>query len=154
MLAEGFREKLERWLAAVPEEWALLYLGGVFIDPPELVAPGLLRVHGRTWDMHAYAVKTRWLPELHRAVRPLGFRKTGDTRDEALDTVVPTLHARLPVYAPWPPLAWQARGISNNEVGFRSNYGPQGRQVLYEEAVAHLPHEPTRHKGRGAPYGR
>ncbi len=139
VLAEDFREKLERWLRIVPNDWAMLYLGCVFIDPPEEIAPGLLRVTGRTWDMHACAVKTRRLPDLHRAVRPLGFRRAGDTRDEALDTVVPHLHPSFPVYAPWPPLAWQVWGISNNEVGFRSNYGPDGRQNIWRDAIAHLP---------------
>ena len=156
VLPPGFREKLQAWLALVPDDWQLIYLGGVFRDPPELMAPGLLRVSGRTWDMHAYAVRMESLSVLHRVVAPLSWRPPGrDTstiasHDEAaerslllapqaLDTVIPLLHASLPTYAPWPPLAWQPMGLSNNEVALRGNYRPDGQQAICREAVAHLP---------------
>jgi len=77
VLAESFRHKLEAWLAVVPHDWRLLYLGGVFRDPPELIAPTLLRVSGRTWDMHAYAVHTEALSALTGAVAPLSQRRQG-----------------------------------------------------------------------------
>ena len=143
VLAEGFHEKLVCWLQTVPENWGMLYLGCVFLDPPEEIAPGLLRVTGPTWDMHAYAVKTCWLPELHRVVRPLSFRERGAETPlprpaGALDTAVPRCHHIFPVYAPWPPLAWQAPGLSNNEVSLRGNYDTDGRQRYYPAAIGHL----------------
>lgn len=152
VLVEGFRRKLEALLAVVPDNWRLLYLGGVFRDPPDLVAPSLLRVSGRTWDMHAYAVRTAAISALHGAVAPLSRRHQGahenrtqtagfsfSREPQALDTAIPVLHRALPTYAPWPPLAWQTTGLSNNEITRRGNYRPDGQQNVLREAVAHLP---------------
>jgi GR25 family glycosyltransferase involved in LPS biosynthesis len=152
VLANGFRQKLETWLAAVPDDWQILYLGGVFLDPPELIAPEVLRVSGRTLDMHAYAVRTQAISALSRVVAPLSWRSKGtvESRTEtighsilgekrALDTAIPVLHASLPTYAPWPPLAWQTMGLSNNEIARRGNYRADGQQDIWREAVAHLP---------------
>lgn len=151
ILAQGFRERLEAWLEAVPHDWTMLYLGGVFRDPPEMIARGLLRVRGHTWDMHAYAVKAESFSALHHVVAPLSFRRRKTRREmefpssirekapEALDTVIPFLHATMPVYAPWPPLAWQPQGLSNIEIAKRGNYRPDGQQALMRHAVAHLP---------------
>ena len=152
VLAEGFRSRLEGFLAVVPDHWRLLYLGGVFRDPPDLIAPGLLRVTGRTWDMHAYAVRTEALSALHDVVAPLSHRRSSPSAQppiigslpvwsepQALDVAIPTLHTTRPTYAPWPPLAWQSTGLSNNEIARRGNYGADGRQNICREAVAHLP---------------
>jgi|688.fasta_scaffold28933_3 GR25 family glycosyltransferase involved in LPS biosynthesis len=143
ILTDGFRRKLELWLASVPHDWRILYLGGVFRDPPTMIAPGLLRVTGRTWDMHAYAVHANAIPGLNRAVAPLSWPQTRGTVPsavpQALDTVIPVLHQDLPTYAPWPPLAWQPLGLSNNEIARRGNYRADGQQNLLRDAVAHLP---------------
>ena len=79
ILAEGFYRKLDLWLTSVPQDSRLLYLGGVFRDPPTMIAPGLLRVTGRTWDMHAYAVHANAIPGLNRAVAPLSWPQTRGT---------------------------------------------------------------------------
>lgn len=147
VLAQEFREKLEAWLRVVPGDWAMLYLGGVFRDPPELIAPGLLRVRGHTWDMHAYAVRAEVFSMLHRVVAPLSFRRergrpapsAQQKPHEALDTIIPHLHGTMPVYAPWPPLAWQPQGLSNTEIAKRGNYRKDGQQALMRYAVEHLP---------------
>jgi GR25 family glycosyltransferase involved in LPS biosynthesis len=143
ILADGFYSKLESWLTSVPQDWRLLYLGGVFRDPPTLISPGLLRVTGRTWDMHAYAVHAEAIPLLNRAVAPLSRARIRGTSPssvpQALDTVIPLLHQDLPTYAPWPPLAWQPLGLSNNEIARRGNYRADGQQNLLREAVSHLP---------------
>jgi GR25 family glycosyltransferase involved in LPS biosynthesis len=158
VLVDSFRKKLEACLLNLPANWQLFYLGGVFRDPPELIAPGLVRVWGRTWDMHAYAVRKEAFATLHRLVAPLSWRRSRITtavactpqlceRDVpdvvptpmAIDTVIPSIHSRFPTYAAWPLLAWQSEGLSNNENARRGNYTPDGLQVLCTEAVAHLP---------------
>jgi len=144
VLSQDFSRRFESWMEAVPKDWQLLYLGCVFLDPPSVVRPGLLRVTGRTWDMHAYAVRSDVLPRLQRVVAPLSWRghlpleleKQGPL---ALDTVIPPLHHELRVYAPWPPLAWQHAGLSNNSGCSRGNYRDDGTQLFNRAALVHLP---------------
>ena len=54
-------------------------------------------------------------------------------------------------YAVWPPMAWQAEGLSNFEHSYRGNYHPDGRQRIYESAIAGLPwpYYPTADGQRG-----
>ncbi len=146
VLAPSFRQLAERWLATVPADWEVIYFGGVFRDAPTVVRPGLLRVTGRTWDLHAYAVRTRAIPMLDRAVRRLcgstplrpAERSGPHGGGEAIDTMLAGQHHVLSVYACWPPLAWQEYGHSNNEESLRGNYGPDGRQAIFPDAVGHL----------------
>ena len=146
VLAPAFRTRVEAWMACVPDDWDMLYLGCVFRDAPAVERPGLLRVTGRTWDLHAYAVRTPVSSLLDRAVRrlsgttPLRSEERSGTHDggEAIDTAIARLHATLRVYACWPPLAWQEFGRSNNEQSLRGNYRDDGQQAILRESVEHL----------------
>ena len=64
VLCRGFGERLAG--IELPDDWAVLYLGCVFRTAPEVVSPGLLRVTGPTWDMHAYLLRREVWEELSR----------------------------------------------------------------------------------------
>ncbi len=146
VLAPSFRSQAESWLATVPDDWDFLYFGCVFRDPPQAEAPGLVRVTGRTWDLHAYAARTRVTSVLDRAVRrlngttPLRSEERSGPHDggEAIDTAIASHHGRLRVYACWPPLAWQEYGHSNNESNLRGNYRKDGQQAIFRESLVAL----------------
>jgi FkbM family methyltransferase len=165
VLCRGFRE---RWEALIlPDDWQILYFGCVFREAPEEVSPGLLRVRGRTWDMHGYVIRRELWGEVSRELgglssaaardaggpRPLADgwwdlppRERGRLRarhspqkEVACDVVLADYHRRVGAYAVWPPMAWQVEGLSNNEGCVRGNYRGNGEQRIYRQAIAHLP---------------
>ena len=163
VLCRGFRERLEA--LELPEDWAVLYFGCVFREPPELVLPGLLRVTGPSWDMHGYMLRRRVWEELGRELGKCSWRqrdggaegprdegrggnqgagRTGNLtergkEDTACDVILAERHGRYPAYAVWPPMAWQVAGLSNNENSVRGNYRKDGTQGIYRECIRHLP---------------
>jgi hypothetical protein len=52
----GFKEKLDLLLSELPEEWAVLRLGGSHVRPPEEFSKNLVRSRGALYP-HAYLVR-------------------------------------------------------------------------------------------------
>lgn len=57
VLCQGFADRLRLAVENLPHDWMVLYFGCVFRTTPGMVAPGLLRVTGPTWDMHGYMIR-------------------------------------------------------------------------------------------------
>src|SRR5690606_2797978 len=95
---------------SVPDDWQVLYFGCTFIDVPEPIGPGLVRVTGATWETHAMLLRTSLIPRLHALLgpvsrcrnRPAGLPVRDD--DMALDNLMVTIHREFPVYACYPAL--------------------------------------------------
>jgi len=141
VLCRGFRERLES--LPVPEDWKMIYLGCILRDVPEPVAPGVVRVRGRTWATHAMMLRAEVLPELHRLLAPWSRRRNRPElppgRDgEAIDDLLCGLHTRWPVYAAYPYLAWQSPGVSAIDGYLRSVWDNEGRQLACMEVTAQL----------------
>jgi GR25 family glycosyltransferase involved in LPS biosynthesis len=140
VLAKDFKSRLDA--LKLPDDWAVCYLGCVFREIPEFVQPGLLRV-GATFDMHAYIIRKSFAkilgPALRRPSRKCFEGKIPPEQRTAIDVVLSEHHKTHAAYAVWPPMAWQAEGLSNIEHSYRGNYHSDGRQRIYEEAIAHLP---------------
>lgn len=140
ILSPDFKYRLEH--LKLPEDWAICYFGCAFLDPPILTGLGLLRV-GRTWDMHAYLIRKSFAQLLRPSLRQSSQRRLGVTvpseERTAIDLILSDHHKTHAAYAVWPPMAWQAEGLSNIEHSYRGNYHPDGRQRINEEAITHLP---------------
>jgi Glycosyltransferase family 25 (LPS biosynthesis protein) len=137
VLAPDFRARLEA--LDLPEDWEVFYFGCVFGQPgPEVLAGGLLKVTGPTWDMHAYAIRASLWPQVSRALGAMSRRRRAGSSLPACDMVLATFHKKHAAYSVWPPMAWQVLGLSNNENGVRGSYGPDGYPGL-NAATAHLP---------------
>ena len=165
VLCDAFADRLQAVWELLPNDWMILYFGCVFHTPPDMIAPGLLRVTGRTWDMHGYAIRkplcdlvSRELSGLSCKSRVMGSesgpslaerpewwwrldpKDRGRRRwDTACDVVLADYHKQVPAYAVWPPMAWQICGLSNNENAIRGNYLQDGTQKWLRDAILHLP---------------
>lgn|GEM_PF-3417150 len=140
ILCDDFKDRLKNLI--LPADWAICYLGCVFREPPILVRPGLLRV-GQSFDMHAYLIRKPFARMLGRALRKPSQRSLDGPippeKRTAIDVILSDQHETHAAYAVWPPMAWQAEGLSNIEHSYRGNYHPDGRQRIYEGAIARLP---------------
>jgi hypothetical protein len=96
--ADDFAERIDSFLASVPADWSQLMLGGQHVQPPESIAPGLVRVQ-EAHRTHAYAVRGAFLKTLYQT-----FVSTSGHCDHRMGP----LHARARVYAPSPFLLGQA----------------------------------------------
>lgn len=67
-LASNFDERLGRFLADVPLDWQLLYLGGEHLLPPRPVCPGVVRCR-LTIRTHAIAMRA---PAMRRVLAERG----------------------------------------------------------------------------------
>lgn len=147
ILCPGFKERLEAVITALPEDWMVCHLGCVFRSPPVDLGGGLLRVTGKTWDAHAYLIRRPFWEVMHQEFAKVSRRTyknpargQGPAAEErANDTIMAEFHDRFPAYSVWPPMAWQARGLSNNENSVRGNYLPDGTQAFMREMIRHLP---------------
>lgn len=138
VLCAGFRERLEA--LELPDDWAMCYFGCVFQGPPEVVSPGLLRVRSGTWDMHGYLIRKEFAQRMGPRLREVD-RRRGVCGAEltAIDVVLGGEFGNVPIYAVWPPMAWQVEGLSNNEHAYRGNYFPDGTQRIHRRAIRDLP---------------
>lgn len=165
VLCRDFAHRLQVVWSVIPNDWMILYLGCVFQSPPKILTPGLLKVTGATWDMHGYAIRRPLWDIVSRELSGISCRSRiidpeGDSNfankseswwaldpkergrrrwDTACDVVLADYHTQFPAYAVWPPMAWQARGLSNNENTVRGNYLEDGTQWAMREAIRHLP---------------
>ena len=122
----------------LPDDWGLFYFGCKHLQPPEAVAPGVVRVR-EAWDLHAVAVRANYYSEIMAVLSPRG-RGTKGTVVEPSDRVIAGLMSRIPTYAAWPNLAWQRQKISSLANGWlNDSYDAAGHQRYHREAVTHLP---------------
>ena len=140
VLCPDFRARFDA--LHLPDDWGIFFFGCVFEPPgPELMENGLLRVAGDTCDNHAYAVRADLWPELGHIYRRLSARRGDWSLDvvASSDRIVSEMQKRRAAYSIWPPMAWQSTGLSNNmnEVNGNSDY--KGHQIIFPEAIAHLP---------------
>ncbi len=103
------------------------------------MAPGLVRC-AQTWDMHAYAVNSRYYSRVMGVLT--GTRRRPLAVPETCDTQLQKLMGEVPVYAAWPNLAWQSGGPSYAAGGWcNDNYMPGGRQTKNLAAVEGIDEE-------------
>ena len=75
----------------------------------------------------------------HRLLRELGRGGSkGAVGEKYVDAAVSALHGKIPTYAAFPNLVWQAESWSDIAGRSYSNYGPDGRQRIWIEAVEPL----------------
>jgi len=98
-----FRDAVGPFLAAVPDDWDQLMLGGQHIAPPLPVGPGVVRC-ANCQRTHAYAVRGRFLRDLYRRWSSAAGH---------CDHVMGPMQPRYRVYAPDPFLVGQAVGPSD-----------------------------------------
>lgn len=116
---------------ALPADWALFFFGCQHIETPEPVAPGIVRVN-RALDGQAWAVRGPYLRQVSAAMR--GGAK-GATGRMCSDVLLSSLHRRIPTYAAWPNLAWQAFDYSDVAGRTYSNYDPDGAQRVSRHII-------------------
>ncbi|QJX01326.1 glycosyltransferase family 25 protein [Frigoriglobus tundricola] len=99
----GFRQEVERFLAAAPDDWDQLMLGGQHMATPRAAGPGVVRCVNcqRT---HAYAIRGPFLRHLYsRWCAASGH----------CDHIMGPMQGGYRVYAPDPFLVGQAQGPSD-----------------------------------------
>jgi hypothetical protein len=116
----------------LPDDWQIFYFGCQHIAPPTRVSDGLVRVK-RALDTHAVAFRHGALLEARRVMR--GNVKG---RGQCSDVLLSSLHEKLPTYAAFPNLIWQALGESDIARHRYSNYDAEGRQKHCTDMVRHL----------------
>ena len=116
----------------IPEDWQIFYFGCLHLESPRPVSPGLVRV-SRALDTHAVAFRA----SAYREVRKI-MRGRSSAHDLFGDVLLSTLHKKLPTYAAFPNLIWQAVGASDIAGRCYSNYDAEGRQKPCPEMVNHL----------------
>lgn len=136
VLDEDFIEKSNQ--LHLPDDWGLFYFGCKHLQPPDAIAPGVVRVR-EAWDLHAVAVRESRYAEVMAVLSPTGKGKVRNAVEPS-DRAIAELMATIPTYAAWPNLAWQRAHPSSVLDGWTNdNYDAQGRQMNHLEAVAHLP---------------
>ena len=138
ILGDDFRERLIG--LALPDDWKICYFGCVFHHMPTVLGDGMVRLNGTSWDAHGYVIRKPFAKFIDREFAKVSraiFHRPTD-RELANDTIIADYHGQFPAHGVWPPMAWQAEGLSKNENNFRGNYHPDGRQILYPHLVAEM----------------
>jgi hypothetical protein len=125
-----FRERVAA--LELPDDWQIFYFGCQHLAPPTRVSDGLVRVK-RALDTHAVAFRRSAFLEARRV---MGGNVKG--RDQCSDVLLSSLHEKLPTYAAFPNLIWQALGESDIARHRYSNYDAEGRQKHCTDMVRHL----------------
>lgn len=111
-LVDGFVEKCETFLANVPKDWGMIYLGGQLLDAanhPPLLVNDHVAVPWNVNRTHAYAVHARAMKQVYKHL----LKKDWVPRHH-IDHHYGLLHQsrQIPVYIPREWLVWQAEGFS------------------------------------------
>lgn len=125
-----FRERVAA--LELPDDWRIFYFGCQHLAAPTRVSEGVVRVK-RALDTHAVAFRRSAYLEARKIMRG---RATG--RDQCTDVLLSLLHEKLPTYAAFPNLIWQALGESDIARHCYSNYDAAGHQKHCTEMVSHL----------------
>jgi hypothetical protein len=125
-----FRERIAA--LELPDDWQIFYFGCQHLAPPKRVNDGVVRVR-RALDTHAVAFRRGAYLEARKIMRG---RPTA--RDQCTDVLLSHLHEKLPTYAAFPNLIWQALGESDIAGRSYSNYDNEGSQRHCTRMVSHL----------------
>jgi hypothetical protein len=109
--AEDVGPRFARALAQVPDDWNILYLGGIHRAPPTPIGDSVARI-SRTLSTFAYAIRAR-------AFDP--FLEIGGALPEGIDLQLIRLQARRPCYCVFPHVAWVEVDHSDIQ-GFEDNH--------------------------------
>lgn len=117
-----FRDILER--LSPPTDWGILFFGCTHVKPPVAVTPGWVKV-SYLWGLQAYVVKAEWYDLVLKALREHGRPgvKLGS------DVAISLLSDRIPMYATYPNIAWQAEGYSDLMKIQRMIFDKNGQQT-------------------------
>ena len=133
-----FRERVTA--LQLPDDWQIFYFGCQHQAPPKRVNDSLVRVT-RALDTHAVAFRQSAFLEVRKIMRG-----QPSARGQCTDVLLSLLHEKLPTYAAFPNLVWQALGESDIARHCYSNYDVEGRQKHCAETVSHLrPSTPSIH---------
>lgn len=134
ILAEGWRDRLAE--IKLPADWGMFYLGCQHQVRPDVVAPGLVRVHGAL-DTHAWGIRASH----YRKVISVLAGRSEET--EHLLPPADVLLARqqrredgFVAYSVFPNLAWQAEEHTDLVGGIYSNYDADGWQRPKPNVIA------------------
>ena len=133
VLHPEFRERVTA--LALPDDWQIFYFGCQHLETPKPVSPGLVRVT-RAHDTHAVAFRASAYREVRKIMRGRGHGR--GPAEQHNDVLLSTLHKKLPTYAAFPNLIWQAVGSSDLTGHTYSNYDKEGRQIHGAAVVHHL----------------
>ncbi len=130
-----FRERVAAM--ELPDDWQIFYFGCQHLAPPKRVSDGVVRVR-RALDTHAVAFRRGAYLTARKIMR-------GQTasRNQCTDVLLSGLHEKLPTYAAFPNLIWQALDDSDIARHRYSNYDAEGRQKHCTEMVKHLSAPPS-----------
>jgi GR25 family glycosyltransferase involved in LPS biosynthesis len=110
VFADSLGPAFERFVAQVPTDWAMLYLGGNHAGGFRPVGPNAARTRG-TYTTNAYAVTRRTTDILLKLLPQTPLEVSAP-----VDVVYFDLHSRLASYLVRPHLAWQRNGYSDVEL--------------------------------------
>ena len=129
-----FHPDLHERLAGIdlPEDWGLFYLGCRHCLRPGLEGKNLLRCTKAT-DNHAVIVRRSHYWAVMRALA--GSRRGAPRGILYSDLQLARQQDRIPSYAAFPNLAWQALSWSNTSECPLRAYHPDGRQGLFPEMM-------------------
>ena len=128
-----FRERVAA--LSLPDDWQIFYFGCQHLETPRPVSCGLVRVT-RALDTHAVAFRASAYGEVRKIMR--GHRRGRGAAEQFNDVLLSKLHKKLPTYAAFPNLIWQALGSSDLTGHTYSNYDAEGRQIHGAAVVQHL----------------
>lgn len=117
----------------LPDDWQMFYFGCQHLAPPKRVNDGVVRVR-RALDTHAVAFRRSAYHEARKIMRG-----QPTARGQCTDVLLSLLHEKLPTYAAFPNLIWQALGESDIARRCYSNYDVEGRQRHGADNLRHLP---------------
>jgi hypothetical protein len=151
-LPPDWRMKLERF--ELPEDWGMLLLGRQHLETPRPAAPGLVRVKAAV-DNHAIGFRRCWYERILYTLAK-GKEDAKIWPHTASDRHLAALMREVPTYAPWPNLAWQREGHSDQTGTTYSLYTADGRQKGAGAALRSLDHVWEKPPGplKGEPIGK
>lgn len=117
----------------LPDDWGMFYLGCQHHERPQTVGTGLVRVKGAL-DTHAWGVRATHYRQVMRALEGKEDPPVGSL--PPADVFLARLHPKVPTYAAFPNLAWQAEEHSDLVKGVFSNYHADGTQKPVQEVTA------------------
>ena len=118
-----------------PDDWQIFYFGCQHLETPRPVSHGLVRVT-RALDTHAVAFRASAYREVRKIMR--GHRRGRGAAEQFNDVLLSTLHKKLPTYAAFPNLIWQALGRPTSPGHTYSNYTPDGHQQPFQHVLSSL----------------
>lgn len=133
-----FREIVAR--LTPPEDWGILFFGCTHVKPPDVIAPGWVKVN-YLWGLQAYVVKAQWYDRLLSALNKVG----SGARDIGADNILSELSKQIPMYATYPNIAWQSEGYSDLMNMERQPFTKDGQQNRLLHVIRDV-NEEMRHK--------